>query len=127
MRPLVQFAGDHRLISLLSFNVGAAAAELAVLGVVSLPLFLTYRFLKRERLRTVVLSALLANFAWTVLIARAGQLPMVQWPSATPRNLVNATSWLLVVVVAAGCFWILSGLRSYVPGRKRPLVGAEHV
>src|SRR5262249_15651503 len=93
LRPIVPFAGGPRWMSLVAVGAGALAAGVCALAALTLPLAVLYRLLRRERLRIVMLSALLANFAWTVFIARAGQLPGVVWPTWTPRNMVNATNW----------------------------------
>jgi hypothetical protein len=121
-RQLAQFGGSHQLISLLSFNLGAVLGTALVLTAVGLGLAALYKFLRREKLRAFVMSLLLLNVGWTVFLSRAIQLPTVQWPLLSPGNMANATSWMLVIVVAAGCLWVLSGLRAHRLG-----AGSENV
>jgi hypothetical protein len=57
MREVAQFAGHHRLMSIVSFGFGVQAGELALFAAVALPLLLLTRILVAERLRTIVASA----------------------------------------------------------------------
>ena len=121
-RQLAQFGGSHQLISLLSFHLGAVLGTALVLTAVGLSLALLYRFFKKEKLRAAVMSVLLLNVGWTIFLSRAILLPTAQWPLLSPGNMANATSWMLVIVVAAGCLWVLSGLRPH-----RLSAGSENV
>jgi len=126
MRGVTQFGGRHPLLSMLAFDIGIAAGQLLVVILLSLSLVLLSRFFVAERMRTIILSALVANVTWNSLTQRAAQLPNLQWPLLTPANLVTATSWLLVFVLIAGCFWLLSGLRRPRP-RGEHLVGSNEM
>ena len=114
------------MLSMLTFDVGIAAGQLLVVILVSLSLVLLSRLFVADRMRTIILSALVANVTWNSLTQRAAQLPNLQWPLLTPANLVTATSWLLVFVLIAGCFWLLSGLRRPRP-RGEHLVGSNEM
>ena len=116
MRQAGQFAGGHVLVSVLSFTLGITLGIVVVLAVVAPLLALLYRFFRAQRLRTIVLSALVAHFAWNALTLRAGGLSEVHWPLPTAQNMVIATSWMLIVIAAAGCLWILAGLRTMTTG-----------
>jgi hypothetical protein len=127
LRQLEQFAGDHVLVSVLSFTLGITFGAMAALAVVAALLALLYRYVKAQRLRTIVLSALVAHFAFNSLMLRASALSTVQWPLPTTQNMVTATSWMLVIVAAAGCVWILTGVFTHGTGHQAsPQAGAEN-
>jgi hypothetical protein len=111
MRNVAQFGGRHQLWSLLSFDVGIGFGQLLAVAIVTLSLAVLSRFFVAARMRTIILSALVANVTWNSLTQRATQLPDLQWPLLTPANLVTLTSWLAVLVVTAGCVWLLAGVR----------------
>jgi hypothetical protein len=110
MRDLAQFAGQHRLTSIVAFDLGLQAGEVALFAVAALPLLLLSKIIVAERLRTIVVSACLADLAWHALLERGGELGTVQWPIFTPEVLVTAISWFIVFVVAGGVMWFVSGL-----------------
>jgi hypothetical protein len=115
MREVAQFAGHHRLMSIVSFGFGVQAGELALFAAVALPLLLLTRILVAERLRTIVASACVADIAWHALLSRGAELGNVPWPIFTPEVMVTATSWLIVFVIAAGAVWFVAGLQKSSP------------
>jgi hypothetical protein len=110
MRGVVQFGGHHPLLSVLSFDAGIAFGQLLATVLVGLALALVSRFFVARRMRTIIMSAMVANVTWNSFTERAAQLPNLQWPLPTPANLITLTSWLLVIIVAAGTLWLLTGL-----------------
>lgn len=64
LRDTLQFAGDHVLTSLLSFNIGVELGQLFVLVLLIPALNLIFRFLPREQLAIVVVSVVVAHTAW---------------------------------------------------------------
>jgi hypothetical protein len=110
MREVAQFAGNHRVMAIVTFDLGLQAGEIVLFALVSLPVLVLGRIMVSERLRTVVASACLADLAWHALLARGSDLDSVQWPVFTAEVLVTATSWLIVFVVAAGVLWFVAGL-----------------
>jgi hypothetical protein len=111
MRALTQFAGNHRLTSILSFDLGVQFGQLLLFAVVGLPLLLLSRIMVNQRLRTIIVSALVANVAWNALTTRAEELGNASWPLLTPEVVVTGTSWLIVIVVGAGIVWFILGLQ----------------
>jgi hypothetical protein len=105
---LRQFAGTHHLLSVLSFDAGLELGQLVTLAILAAPLGLLYRRFSDQRLRTILLSALLANASWRTLSNRVVALPDQQWPLPTPRTLVTASSWALVLLVGLCGMWLLS-------------------
>jgi hypothetical protein len=78
LRETLQFAGDHILLSLLSFNIGVELGQLLVLAIAIPALFLITRFLVRERVVILMASVLIAHTAWHWLGER-WQVLSVYW------------------------------------------------
>jgi len=64
LRNTLQFAGDHVLMSLLSFNIGVELGQLLVLAILLPTLYLVFRFLVQERVGIVLVSVIVAHTAW---------------------------------------------------------------
>ncbi|HUF72606.1 MAG TPA: HupE/UreJ family protein [Gammaproteobacteria bacterium] len=87
LRDTLQFAGDHVLTSLLSFNVGVELGQLFVLLLLVPLLNLVFRYVRREQLITVVISVVIAHTAWHWMGDRYAVLR--QYP-IDPSNLFSA-------------------------------------
>jgi hypothetical protein len=64
LRNTLQFAGDHVLMSLLSFNIGVELGQLLVLVLLIPLLGVTFRYVVRERIGVIVVSVIVAHTAW---------------------------------------------------------------
>ncbi len=64
LRNTLQFAGDHVLTSLLSFNIGVELGQLLVLAVLIPALYVAFRFIVPERVGIVVVSVIVGHTAW---------------------------------------------------------------
>lgn len=118
LRETLQFAGSHLLTSLLSFNVGVELGQLLVLAVLVPVLALLFRFVLRERIGTIILSALVAHTGWHWMLDRGSQLAQFPftWPTIDAAFLASAMRWLMLVVLAAGLYWLFfMVLRPRVP------------
>jgi len=113
----LQFAGSHLLTSLLSFNVGVELGQLLVLIVMVPVLDALFRFVVKERIGTILLSALVAHTSWHWLSDRAGILAQYQldWPvvGVVPAS---AIAWALLVLIVG-----VLVARGYLeqPGRRK--------
>src|SRR5262249_1533780 len=103
LRQRLQFAGSHLLLSLLSFNVGVEIGQLLVLVGILVGFSVLFRFAVRERIGTVLPSALVAHTGWHWMIERAGPLSQVEWPVPT---ITGAVRWLTAIVLAAFLVWL---------------------
>ncbi len=112
LRQTLQFAGSHLLTSLLSFNIGVELGQLLVLVLMIPALDLLFRFVVAERMGTMILSALVAHTAWHWLTERADLLRKYQfeWPAIDAAFLAGAMRWLMLLVVAAGLYWLVFGV-----------------
>lgn len=103
-----QFAGDHMLVSLASFNLGVEAGQVLVL-LIAVPLLLALlsdRLL--GRVGVVILSVLVAHTTWHWTVDRARVLTEVSWPPLD-AELVSALARILFAVLAiGGGVWLVS-------------------
>jgi hypothetical protein len=119
LRQTLQFAGSHLLTSLLSFNVGVEIGQLLVLALMIPVLDLLFRYVVKERMGTIILSALVAHTAWHWMLDRWDRLRQFrfQWPELTASFLATAIRWLMAAVILAGLVWLVSSLLSRRNGR----------
>ncbi len=104
LRDSLQFAGQHLLASLLSFNVGVELGQLLVLLLLIPALELLFRFVVAERMGAIILSALVAHTGWHWMLERWDRLSKFEfhWPVVDAAMLAQATRWLVIVLLAAG-------------------------
>ena len=118
LRETMQFGGSHLVTSLLAFNVGVELGQLFALALLIPALGLLYRFAlkERERIGTIVLSALVAHTGWHWMGDRVAVLRQYQlrWPALDLGLLVSVAGWLVIV---AGLGWLVfRGLRHLMEG-----------
>jgi len=84
LRETLQFAGSHLLTSLLAFNVGVELGQILVLMLFIPMLDLLFRYVVKERMGTIIISALVAHTGWHWMIERANHLRQfrINWPGA---------------------------------------------
>jgi hypothetical protein len=70
LRNTLQFAGDHVLTALLSFNVGIEVGQLLVLALLVPLLNVAFRHAVPERLGVIVLSVVVGHTAWHWMMER---------------------------------------------------------
>jgi hypothetical protein len=109
LRETLQFAGNHLLTSLLSFNIGVELGQLLVLVLLIPCLELLFRFAVAERMGTIILSAFVAHTSWHWLEERAGKLAQfhIELPEFTPALIAGILSWLMAAVLLAGIAWVI--------------------
>ncbi len=114
LRQTLQFAGSHLLTSLLSFNIGVELGQLLVLALMIPLLDLLFRYVVKERMGTIILSALVAHTGWHWMLDRWDRLSQFrfQWPELTAGFLATAIRWLMAAVILAGLVWLVSTLLS---------------
>lgn len=108
LRNTLQFAGDHVLTSLLSFNIGVELGQLAVLVLMISALNLIYRFVASERLGTVVVSVIVAHTAWHWMAGRFAVLRQfdVGWADLYAAAAGSGLGWLAGALLAAAASWL---------------------
>jgi len=121
LKQTLQFAGDHLLTSLLSFNIGVELGQLLVLAALVPSLELLFRYVVAERMGTIILSALVAHTAWHWMTERFDRLRQFrfEWPEINAAFLAGALRWLMLLVIIAALWWLASGvLRRFVTGSR---------
>jgi HupE / UreJ protein len=121
LKQTLQFAGQHLLTSLLSFNIGVELGQLLVLAVLVPALELLFRYVMAERIGTIILSALVAHTAWHWMMERWDRLRQFRfvWPEINAAFLASTMRWLMVLVIVAGLWWLFSGpVRRFVAGSR---------
>lgn len=110
-----QFAGDHMLVSLASFNLGVEAGQVLVL-LIAVPVLLALlsdRLL--GRIGVVVLSVLVAHTTWHWTVDRARVLADVSWPPLDVELVSALARVLFAALVIGGGAWLVSKHRRRVP------------
>jgi len=109
LRDTLQFAGTHLTSSLVSFNLGIEAGQLVVLVLLIPAVDLAFRYLVREQLGVILLSAIVSHTAWHWMLERLGMLRQFrfQWPVVDAAFLAGAVRWVMLMVVAAGFYWLV--------------------
>jgi hypothetical protein len=112
LRDSLQFAGDHLITALLSFNVGVELGQLLVLVLMVPALAVLFRSVVAERIGIIILSALVAHTGWHWMTERGGQLLLypVEMPVFDVAFFAWLTRWLILAVIVAAAGWMLSGL-----------------
>ncbi len=125
MKDSLQFAGNHLLLSLLSFNIGIEIGQLAVLSVMLAALWLLRRVKAlSDRTGVVVLSAIVAHTAWHWMLDRYQALRLVGLPKIDADSLVILARWVLaglIVVGAATAFSKWREKRASAKDQTRPV------
>jgi hypothetical protein len=120
LRETLQFAGSHLLTSLLAFNIGVELGQLLVLIVLIPVLGLLFRWVVAERVGMIVLSALVGHTAWHWMTERWGVLRQFrfEWPAIDAAFLAGALRWAMLVIAAAGLYWVVFGVLGAGKGRR---------
>ena len=105
----LQFAGSHVLTSVLSFNAGVELGVVLVLLLLVLALHLLFTYVVAERIGTIILSALVGHTAWHWTLERWDILRRFrfEWPALDLAFWVSAMRWAMVLVIAAGLYWLV--------------------
>ena len=132
LQHTLQFAGSHLLTSLLSFNIGVELGQLLVLVALIPALDLLFKYVVAERMGTIILSALVTHTAWHWMTERAAILRQFrfEWPVLDALFWASALRWMMLVVIAAGLYWLVFGVfkpqQRSKPSRESA-VGAEEI
>ena len=115
LRDSLQFAGNHLLTSLVSFNVGVELGQVLVLVLCVPALEALFRFGVAERMGTIVLSALVAHTGLHWMTERGSALwrYQFQWPVFDAAFFVILLRWLIIAVAVAAGAWLLTAVRRH--------------
>jgi hypothetical protein len=112
LREEMQFAGQHLLTALLSFNAGVEVGQLLVL-VVAVPAFnLLVRAVPSERTMTIIVSALIAHTGWHWMTDRFALLRRYpfEWPLLDAAFFALLLRWMILAVALGAVAWLIFGV-----------------
>ena len=113
LRSMLQFAGSHPTVSIVSFNIGIELAMLIVLALMAPALDLLFRFVVDERMGTIIVSAIVAHTAWHSMADRYAVLRRYpfKWPPLDLLLLAAVLRWLMAAVILAAAVWLIGLFR----------------
>jgi len=120
----LQFAGQHLLVSLFSFNLGIEIGQLAVLAVMLPALAVLRRYVLPGRVGVIILSAIAAHTGWHWMIERGDVLWKVDWPRPNAAGLAVLAWWVFGVLLVAGGVKLIAR-RVRVAHQRSPLPSLE--
>jgi len=123
LREQLQFAGNHLLTSLLSFNLGVELGQLLVLAVLVPLLGLLFRYVVPERIGIIILSALIGHTGWHWMLERAERLAQFPWPVFDAAMLASAMRWLIALVAMGVAIWAVNAALQKRAARKDGVSG----
>jgi len=101
LQESLQFAGSHLVVSLFAFNVGIELGQVLALAVIMPLLFLLRRYVLRGRVGMIILSALVAQTAWSWMLERGELLWRQPWPRPGIADFATAAFWIAGLMLAA--------------------------
>jgi len=103
----LQFAGGHLFASLLAFNIGVEIGQLLILLLVIPLLNLLFKYFVKERVGSILLSALLAHSAWHWMLERGDRLGQyqLQMPPVDALFFAGLMRWGMMLIVIAAVLW----------------------
>ena len=88
------------VVSLLAFNVGIELGQVLALAVMLPLLFLVRRYVLRGRVGMIILSALVAQTAWSWMLERGEALWKQPWPRPDLADLATGAFWVATLMLA---------------------------
>jgi hypothetical protein len=109
LRNTLQFAGDHVLTSLLSFNVGVELGQLLVLVLLVPLLNVAFRYVVQERVGIIILSVIVAHTAWHWMADRFGVLRefRIRWSDFYAAFVGSGLRWLALGLAVLVLTWLV--------------------
>jgi hypothetical protein len=121
LRETIQFAGDHALTALLSFELGVEFGQLLLLLLMVPVLDLLFRYAVAERVGIIILSAFIAHTAWHWMLDRGEQLLKFPPPKIDAALLASAMRGLIAVLILGGLIALVNNsLKRWIAARTIP-------
>ncbi len=110
----MQFAGSHLLASLLAFNLGVEFGQILVLLIVVPVIGLAFKYVLPERMGVIVLSALVAHWAWHWMEDRLTRFFAydLSLPALDRYFFTGLLQWLALLLLAGGVLWLMQNVFS---------------
>lgn len=121
LQESLQYAGSHLVVSLFAFNVGIELGQVLALALMMPLLLVVRRYVLRGRVGMIILSALVAQTAWTWMLERGELLWKQSWPRPGVTDLATAAFWIAgLMVVGAGVSYAVRRLPLDAPPGRPP-------
>jgi hypothetical protein len=106
----MQFAGGHLVSSLLAFNLGVEIGQILVLVLMVPFIHLLFKYVLPERLGVILLSAIVAHWAWHWMEDRWETFSAYQisWPWLDRYFAVGVMQWLALLLLSVAVLWIMN-------------------
>jgi len=123
LKQNLQFAGNHLLVSLLSFNVGIELGQLAVLAVTLPLLALLFRRALAGRVGVIIASAIVAHTGWHWMIERGEVLWKYPLPKLDGAAVAAIGRWVVGIGFALLAFhfgskWLVAAVNRKLARRR---------
>lgn len=108
----MQFAGSHLVSSLLAFNVGVELGQILVLVIAVPVIHLVFKYMLPERMGVILLSAIVAHWAWHWMEDRFAGLMAYQinMPAVDRYFFAGLFQWVALLALSAALLWLLQGV-----------------
>ncbi len=110
----MQFAGSHLVTSLLAFNVGVEFGQILVLLIAVPVIHLLFKYVLPERLGVILLSAIVAHWAWHWLEDRwAGfSAYQINMPALDRYFVAGLMQWMALMLLSVAVLWVMHNVFS---------------
>lgn len=108
----MQFAGGHLVASLLAFNLGVEFGQILVLLLMVPIIHLLFKYVLPERVGVILLSAIVAHWAWHWMEERfAGFMAyQLNWPVFDRYFFAGLFQWGALLALSLAVLWLMHGL-----------------
>ncbi|MEX0739011.1 MAG: HupE/UreJ family protein [Pseudohongiella sp.] len=108
----MQFAGSHLVMSLLAFNLGVEFGQILVLVLMVPVIHLLFKYALPERIGVILLSALVAHWAWHWMAERfVGFMAYdLSLPALDRYFFAGLLQWGALLALSLGVLWLMQGL-----------------
>lgn len=108
----MQFAGSHLVMSLLAFNLGVEFGQILVLLLMVPFIHLLFKYVLPERLGVILLSAIVAHWAWHWMEERFTNFLGydLSLPALDRYFFAGLLQWGALLALSLGILWLMQGL-----------------
>jgi hypothetical protein len=123
LRESMQFAGEHLVTSLLSFNVGVELGQIFVLALAIPLLNWGFKHVVAERMGTIILSAFVAHTAWHWMLDRWSVFAQyhIELPELNAATVASGMRGMIAVLIVGGAAWLMYLVSTRLIARNEPL------
>jgi hypothetical protein len=115
----MQFAGQHLFTSLLSFNLGVEIGQIFILICVLPLLNLLFKYIVKEKVGIILLSAIVAHSGWHWMTERSERLGEYFFimPEIDSNFYAELMRWGLLLIIIFIASWLMYELSRYIKKR----------